>query len=344
MDSGESFFSLRRFVKGKIDKYELMDTDNSIERVDTVGDNRSLSKIYLDMGDMEKFGKLLNLSDDDIWFYRAINSNYSSYDIYDDSNTEEDFFHGSGPWYYINQDNLELFDKIHKYITGKPIDTSDYDSMGAFAKKLDKSFQREIGNIISEWTYEKNREFVQVASESVDNEIKEFLTQFGFEMYGDDGLKTTVADLIALYHQYDAFHLSIYNLLKYVFKNADNNLGGWDEDRYEYYDDKVFDKDGFNWEVQKSFESILEKFEDEPDAQAYIRMIDRVTTKFSQNIWHDLPKDRNFVFRIVNFEKEGNKISIQLKKKGGVTKQFKVSEEGLNRLLYYPELFNLEDI
>lgn len=345
MASGEDFFALRRFLKGKIDKYELMDTIPIIDRVSVSEKDLSSSILYLKFKSFDKVGEILGLNEDDIWFYSVINNPYHrDYELYEYDYAEEDFFQGYGPWYNMNSENIELFDKISLLINGKSYKhDSGFKEYGEVAKSLEKIFGREISSIVTDWVTERNHEFLSVAEEKINRDINDALSQFGIELNGDYGFKITIANLWALYYQYDAFHLSISDLLKKALSSQD--LGGWEEDRYEYQNDNYFDFTSFNREVERNLESILDKLDDERfDSKEYLQMVERIRKKYGLGEVIQLPKNKKFAFKIDGFEREGNKIVLSLIKPSREIIKIKLSEEGLNRLLYFPELFNLEDL
>lgn len=346
MASGDIFLALRRYVKGKIDKNDLYQYDKSIDDVIENRENRAQSKIRLDFKDAERFGKIIGLSDDDIWFEQAVSSPYHPYEIWDSGSVDYEFRDGYGPWYDFDDDNKELVRKIAKLIYGKKFDVDNEKDRGDFTKFLEKTFPREVTNIVNDWTQEKNHETNQVASQHVYSEIENFLGQFGLKRR-NYGIETTISDLISLYFQYDATHLSIRKLLTNLFENAPKGIGGWDEDRYEYQDSEVFDSDSFNREVNRNLENILEKIDEEyegGDFEGYLKMTQRVTKKYNIGTWYELPKDSKLLFRIDGFDRETNKIDITIRKKGGSLVKTKFSEEGFNKLLYQPELFDLVDL
>jgi len=347
MELGDSFYGLRNFVKGRISKYELESIDPSIYSVREDYQNKAQSKVILQFESFEKFGKMIGLNDDDIFFYQMVTSPYQTYEIYDSYGVEDDFKQGYGPWYDFNDENKELANQIAKYYFNTVLDWNDISVLGDFGEKLDKFFPRSVDIIINDWTHEKNHEMNRVGREYVENELNSYLSDLGLELYGQRGIKTTVVDLISLYLQFGVPHLSINKLFKEVFKNSTRTIGGWDEDRYEYQDDAYFDKDSFNRSVEKELEDILGKLEeddDEDSLKTYVKMVDSISNKYKLNNWYDLPKDDELMFKIIGFERNDGKIEISLKRKGGGNniKSFKVSEEGFYRLLYQPELFRLD--
>jgi len=346
MELGDSFYGLRNFVKGRISKYELEGIDPAIDRISLNSTNPAQSTVILNLESFEKLGKMIGLSDDDIWFYQMVTSPYQQYEAYDFYTADDDWKQGYGAWYDISPENMELMEKIAKYYFNTVIDWNDNDSMGDFGKKMDKFFPKSVTNIVQDWTHEKNIEMNHVAREHVEKELDNFLKNFGLDLHGGDSIKTTVADLIGLYLQFGVPHLSLTKLFKEVFKDSNRTIGGWDEDRYEYQDDEHFDKDSYNRTVERELEDILEKLEEEEDGnslQDFVKMVDKISNKYKINVWYDLPKDDKVIFKIRGFDRKDGKIDISLKKRGsGDFKDFAVTEETFYRLLYQPELFRLE--
>ena len=70
MELGDSFYGLRNFVKVRITKYELEGIDPTIDSVREDYKNKAQSTIILQFDSFEKFGKMIGLSEDDIFFYQ----------------------------------------------------------------------------------------------------------------------------------------------------------------------------------------------------------------------------------------------------------------------------------
>lgn len=345
----KTFQALRSYIRGKIDSYDLMDEEPLINKVSRNDDVRGLSEFTIEFDSFSDLGKILGLSDDDIWFYNAITNPYYDYEFYDTEQAEENFTEGYGIWYYLDDDNVKILENISKYFLGEKFDIDDESSKKNLASKLIDYFPNEMNRIFSEFNYHKNDELIESAKESITPTLKEFIEKHGFKFYYGDQLRITAGNLYSLFIQNDAIHLSLKQLLEKIFENSDGEIGGWDEDRYLYENDDYFDKDRFNREVNWNLEKIVDKIEGDDDYgidsfQSFKEMIDRITKKYKIGSWYQIPKDQNLLFRINGFDRESNQIDISLKKAGGPFKlaNFKMSEDGFNKLLYQRELFKLE--
>lgn len=347
MELGDSFYGLRNFVKGRISKYELEGIDPIIDRIQEDRNNRAQSTVIITPKTSDDFCKMLNLGDDDTWFYQNITSPYSNYELYDSYQVQQDFEEGYGLWYEFNDDSKELLEKIAKYFFKMSLDWNDENSLGNFGKRLTEAFPRNVDNIIDDYVIEKNHEFQSVARSHVETDVENYIKNLGFELYGNYSFKTTVADLISLYLQHGVPHLSLKKLLKEIFGNSRSEIGGWDEDRYEYQDEEHFDRNSFNRTVENELEKIMSSLEDEEEPNSfkkYLELVDKITRKFKIGTWYELPKDDEILFRIRGFDRDTNMVELTLKKRSfsSPSKDFSVSEEGFNKLLYQPELFRLE--
>ena len=199
-------------------------------------------------------------------------------------------------------------------------------------------------SILDDYTYEANNEIDESARTNIENDIKNFLKEFNFELIPYNGVKTTIYNLISLYAHYGIPYLSLKNLLKTIFeKNTEgHNLGGWSDNMYEWRDDRYFDSESFNRSAGRNLDKILDDLEENMSPE-FVGMIDRVLSKVKRvNQWMKLPKDPRYKIRVSNFNKENNKIEVKLEGPN-YNRKFEISEEGFYNLLYNLDLFNLDD-
>ena len=346
MASYDTFMALKDYVKGKINKFELEGSDPNINYVNENNSNRGQSTIKIGFDD-EKFWEKVGLHEDDVWFMKMINSYYSDYEFMDSYTVKEDFRNGYIIFTDLNEDNIEKLKRISKYIFPKKFDLEDEEFRFSFAEKLLNSFRKETEDIIDDYHTEKNREMKEVAQEQINKELTKYFKDFGFTYIPDDELKTTVANLIMWYMRENLVHLPIDGLLPKIFETDKSQIGGWQENSYEFQDSEKFDITSFNNYVERKLDDIIEKIEDGADndfnIKDYLEMVDRISKKFEVGKWHNLPKKKDVRFYIENFETNPNKVVVKLSK-ALKQRQLKLSEENFYHLLYQPTLFNLEEI
>ena len=346
MASYDTFMALKDYSRGKIQKWELVDSDPDIYHVGEDRSNRGQSTIKLGFND-DKFWGRVGLNDDDVWFMNAINSPYSDYEFIDSYSIKEDFRNGYSIFHELNEDNIEKLKQISRYIFPKKFDLENDEFKSGLSEKLLSSFKNETQDILDDYQSEKNREMTQVAQESIEKELTNYFNDFGFTYVADDEFTTTVANLVMWYIKENMVHVPIAELLPKIFQTNKIDVGGWLDNSYEYQDSEKFDSDSFNNYVGRKLDDIIEKIEDGYDdnanIQEYIDMVDRLSRKFQLNKWFNLPKKREVRFAIENFEMNPNKVVVRLQK-DLKQRTLKLSEENFYHLLYQPTLFNLEEI
>ena len=346
MASYDTFMALKDYSRGKIQKWELVDSDPDIYHVGEDRSNRGQSTIKLGFND-DKFWGRVGLNDDDVWFMNAINSPYSDYEFIDSYSIKEDFRNGYSIFHELNEDNIEKLKQISRYIFPKKFDLENDEFKSGLSEKLLSSFKNETQDILDDYQSEKNREMTQVAQESIEKELTNYFNDFGFTYVAGDEFTTTVANLVMWYIKENMVHVPIAELLPKIFQTNKIDVGGWQENSYEYQDAEKFDSDSFNNYVGRKLDDIIEKIEDGYDdnanIQEYIDMVDRLSRKFQLNKWFNLPKKREVRFAIENFEMNPNKVVVRLQK-DLKQRTLKLSEENFYHLLYQPTLFNLEEI
>ena len=346
MASYETFVALKDYVKGKIQKWELEDSDPDIYHVREDRSNLGQSVIKLGFND-DKFWKSVGLHEDDVWFMKMINSHYSDYEFMDSYSVKEDFSNGYTIFYELNDDNIEKLKLISRYIFPKKFDLENEEFRSNFAEKLLTSFKRQTQDILDDYQTEKNREMTRVAQERIGKELDNYFNEFGFTYIPDDEFTTTVANLIMWYIRENAIHEPIEKLLPKIFSSSRISVGGWQENSYEYQDSKEFDSVSFNNYVERKLDEIIERIEDGADSdfdvKDYVAMVDRISKKIEVGKWHNLPKKKDVRFYIENFEMNPNKVVVKLSR-ALKQRELKLSEENFYHLLYQPTLFNLEEI
>ena len=347
MASFDTFMALRDYVKGKIQKGELEDSDPNIYSVREDRSNLGQSVIRIEFDNDDKFWKSVDLHEDDVWFMKMINSSYSDYEFIDSYSVKEDFSNGYTIFYELNEDNIEKLKLISRYIFPKKFDLENKEFRSEFAKKLLSSFKRETEDILDDYHTEKNREMTQSAQEGINKELTNYFNDFGFTYVSYDEFTTTVANLVMWYIRENALQLSINELLPKIFSTNSTQIGGWHENSYEYQDSEKFDSHSFNNYVERKLDEIIEKIEDGDNEkfniQDYLDMVSKVSKKFEIGIWHNLPKKKDVRFYIENFEMNPNKVIVKLSK-AQKQRVLKLTEDNFYHLLYQPTLFNLEEI
>jgi hypothetical protein len=346
--------ALRNYAKGKISKNDLYDVDDSIYHIEPKTP-LGQTMLTIEFKDQEELLNLLEMSDDDIWFMRALNA-YDGYDFMDSYQIEQDFKEGYNVYGELDDENVnKLKDLSSILLPSKEFDLNDENFRIQLSQILLDMFPKEIDYILGDFEMEKESEMNAVANKAVKTEFDDVLLSVGANINsGYDRIDIKLSDLYAAALQSNLYNGDAKEIVANVLKKAsDNNggggsFGGWYENSYEYQDPEYFDKKSFNNYVSRQFDEMLESLESNSDEinggiTEYLDFRNRIVSKFKIDNWIDLPKDKKYKYKIKGFDKDDIKIFVELMTPLGV-KQVKLSEENFYNLLYQPSLFNLEEI
>ena len=349
--SGEFIKALRNFSKGKIDYRELEDSDESILKVKP-SDPPGQSTIVINFDEDEKFFKALDISEDDLWFLNAINSHYNSYDFMDSYQIEQDFKEGYVIYGELNEENNKKLKEIAELILPEEefnMDNEDYKIK--LSETLLSLFDSEMDWILGDYHTEKNSEMLETARTSIEKEINGFLESIGFIIYREyDEIATTPANLLMWSARLQLPKIDAISLFNQIIEyTGTGKLGGWSENSYEYQDYDNFDSNAFNNTIERQFDKILEKLDEDEDSggekiKEFLGFRNRIVKKFGLNKWNKLPIDKNVGFKVEGFDRENMKVIIRIEKQYKGMRQLKLSEENFNNLLYSPQLFDLFEV
>jgi hypothetical protein len=233
------------FAKGKVSAYTLKGSDDAIHRIKE-NDPLGASEIIIDLNKESELFEMLDLSEDDIWFYNVVNSSYSDYEYFDSYQIKEDFLQGYILYNDLNDKNIETIKKIAELIIpNEEFNIDDEDYRVKLSKTLYELFDNEIDYILGDYEVEKNREVSITVRESIDSELVNFFENLGFNFYSKhDMLSTTVGNLVMWARRLDVGKTDLISLLKAIFSYVNTGrLGGWYESQYEYQNIQNFDSE-----------------------------------------------------------------------------------------------------
>lgn len=344
LTGSDIFKKLVRYAKGKIDKNAL---EHSDELIHDIKENREVpgeSIILLRFDEDEELFKILDLSDDDIWFLNVINSR--DYEFTDGDRMYEDNKEGYGIFRWFNGENMQKLRDISRVVLpNEEFNEQNEQFMGNLYKKLDIHFDRELDRMNWDYIDEYNSKSSEYARTEISNEFNNYLNEKGFNLVRRyDTISTTIADLIYLYSIRGRKHDDLKVLLENELKpSSKDRFGGWGENYYEY--EGKIDSDELNSEFEYQLEKIWDKLSENGDMKKYFDLYDRITSKYKFDSWYPTPKDKSIIFRVRNIDPESLKIITTLRKSDSNSwdKQHAFSEEDFNKFLYQPELFSIFD-
>ena len=334
---GEIYTLLLKVMNGEeVSSREMERADDSIYDFRYSPRAPLKSKITF-MFDEEEYVKLFDPSEEDIWYYNAINSRYDTYEFEDSYQAKQDFEDGYIERYF-NSENIVKLKEILSIIAPESLPLETESQRKIAGQKLYDMFEREIDYIIEEWVYEDNscrsRAFQKEITEDLCNQFYQYdiFTQTCMFKYF-----TSVGLLMDLYDYVGDKTLSIQELL---FKlGSDLNVAGWGDYVYEYHCDD-FDEEGLNSRTAKYLDEIMEKLEDESrfkDIHEYSELYKRLDSQFKKGEYYKTKYDKRFIFN--GIDPEDNKIHVVVDSGNGQGSQRSYTEEEFNNFLVSPELF-----
>jgi hypothetical protein len=349
-NDSNTLLALRNFSKGKITTNDLYAMDETIDDI-RFKNPLGQSLITIKLGERENFLEAIGLSPDDAWFRDIVISPYGNgYEFNDTYRTEEDFKEGYIFEYDLNEENTQTLKVIaSRLIPNEEVNLDDEEYRQKLHEVMLDIFPKEIDNILTDFSIEKDNEMNRVARNSIEAEFDDKLDEMGVDLsYNMEEATINIADLFSEALQLNLFNSSAQEMVTKIISNKlGNNVGGWYENNYEFRDQREFDSQSFNRTVEYQFEKIIYKMDEDSDSEYtvkdYIEFRTRVLNKFKMKTWYETPKDKDIIFSIKDFVPENMSIILTVKdRETKLLKDIRLDEENFQQFLYQPSLFKLE--
>jgi len=256
-----TFTALRKYVRGKIDRDELIESDYFIMNVYS-NEKRGYSEVEFEFDDEQEVASLLGISVHDVDFYNEVMQNNVA-EIFDFDYLENDFLEGSSDvWSWLNQENTKLLVDIgFKFIDDDvdEIDFSDWEMMKEMNETLYDSFPSTVRRIIATMQKYLNATATIKAKKSIKEDLMKKLEGTGFHVEDDLKIMTsTVTNLIVKYAENDMLNADLKTLVEKVLRSAGGWYPDWRNEPYYYVQSDDFDFDGYNRDMKNILEKIKE--------------------------------------------------------------------------------------
>lgn len=332
------YMQLHMFKRGLIGEKELEGADDLIFNVKPNG------IVSLRFTPDEKYFKLFDLHQDDIWFLNNLFSTYSGLELYDGYRARDDWDEGYIIRYFSDS-NMELCEELKRIISPN-LDLESNEGKTEFSKILNDLFHNRVDYIIGDYESEMDSAIKSTMEKEIIEELCEIFNEDGIHNSNGCfyGYVTTVDNLIKLYDRFNLKSATLETLLKELghSKSIDGN---YYENVYEYMYRVNFDEESFNKSVKWNLEQIISDLEDSDkfiNIDEYKEIISYLHKRFKFNAWYKRPKDADkIMFKILRVNPENNEIEVEYKKIN--TMDFKKGSydlEHFNNFLYHPELFD----
>lgn len=332
---------LRGYVLGKENSGQILTSDNVVG-FDKNEKNKGESLVKIKFNGIDDYKGLFDLYDDDNNILSAINSYYSNYDFYymdPDSEWREGYIIRR-----FNDENTELLKEILKFISPKYVDAdlTDENVLANISNILEEMFDRQVGNIISEYQTKMNEAAEAGVEATIEEELCEYFDSYGFVKVGDrcyNTYQTTVDNLIKLFEEYQPKVKTIRGLMTEIGEMG--SVGGWAENSYEMIDWDSFDEEGFQREVNWNLEKIKDKIEETGGFGEYKEIFDEIHKKYKFDKWYKLPRKEDSIFKINGIDIDDLTISVTIRDKNNDSTNYDLdSVDEFYSLLYNYKLFD----
>ena len=287
-----------------------IDEDNIISSIKIKERDPGKSLITFTFSDEEEYLKMFDdVSDDDIYFIKAVFSYYDGYEFMDGYRAQDEWREGYLIRYF-NEENITKVRDILKYINPNLVnfDDSDEDGTQEVSRLLEDLYDSEISYITSEFSSVLNEGGNREAKDEITNDFCDVLLPY--YIIKIDCLSkyvTSVNLLIKLYDNASSTDLTLMELFKESFYNVKIS-GGYYEHSYEYgYNN--FDSDEFNREVTRQLDSILEKVT-ENYSEDILQIYQTIIAKFGINKIHPIPASDGYSFKILKVNVDNDTVVI----------------------------------
>ena len=291
-----------------------------------------------------------NEGDGDRMYLDMALSSYSSGDYFDEYSAEEDWKEG---YMFSNFDDEQMarLQKYMKIINPKLYECSlelknrNYnDKCGPqVAEFLSVSFDSEVGNIISEYTYDMNQDTERGIIDYLENNYTNIFAEYGLPMTGTFYRKQVNLDnLINTYKKYNPnFNLTIHGLLRKIVQVEGIQPPEIADNIYEF---RSSDHEYTN--TYNAIERLLDKMEEfinenENLSGDYVDHYDFIKKLGGFDNWFVMPGDDRYNIKITDLDMEDDRVTfaIQNVEDPGKFKKMRLPFEKFKDFIYNLQLF-----
>jgi hypothetical protein len=269
LTGNESFKKLKQYAKGKIEEDILTSSDDLIYDIVVNNSHPGDSTIILEFDDDDEFFKILDLSDDDIWFLNAIIAR--DYEFKSSDSMWEDNKEGYGLFRWFSSENINKLRQIASIVfPSEEFNDNSESYLGKLYRTLDERFSNELDRMNWELIDGINTASSENARNSISIEIDNYLKEKGFKIVRNFyRISTTISELIYLYSINGMRYANIKTLLESVLKPRDkDNIGGWGESYYDY-EVNVTDESTLYDEFDNQLDKILDSINEDNSLKEY---------------------------------------------------------------------------
>lgn len=253
-----TFTALRKYVRGKIGRNDLIESDYFIMHVYS-NEKRGYSEVEFEFDDEQEVASLLGISVHDVDFYNEVMQNDVA-EIFEFDSLEEDFLEGSSEvWSWMDSANTRLLSEFaFNFIDSDELDFSDWEMIKELNDQLYDSFTNYTRRMIAILQKYMNFAATIKAKKSLKEDITRELSGTGF-MVEDDlkEMSSNVSNLIFKYVEKNMLNDNLETLVKKVLvDNSHTWFPDWRHEPHYYLTSDNFDFVGYNEEIKVYLDKI----------------------------------------------------------------------------------------
>ena len=277
-----------------------LDFDNNLDYWDLFDWNEGdADKIYLDM---------------------ALSS-YGSPDYFDTYTAEEDWKEGY-LFAYFDDKQMETLQKLMKIINPKlyecTLGLKKYDEENCrqkVANFLEITFEREVSDIISEYTYDMNQDTADGIKKYLNENYSNMFEEYGLPMTGTYYRKSVnFNDLMKTYRKYNPnFNLPLFSLLKKIIDVENISPPELADSIYEFRTGDYEYIDTYN-AIEKLLYKMEEYIEENSEvSENYVDFYDFINKIGGFDRWFVMPGDERYDIKITDLDSMDNRVTFEFR-------------------------------
>jgi len=321
LGGGQVKKGLEDIKNGRVGRWGVSDIDPLMYSYDS--DNDGNITLNLDFNNNLDYWDLFdwNEGDGDRMYLDMALSSYGTLDYFDSYMTEEDWKEGY-LFSYFDDKQMETLQKFMKIINPKlyecTLGLKKYDEENCrqkVAEFLEKTFEREVSDIISEYTYDMNHDVEYGIRKYLDENYSNMFEKYGLPMTGTYYRKSVnFDDLMKTYRKYNPnFNLPLFSLLRKIIDVESISPPELADSIYEFRTGDYEYTDTYN-AIEKLLYKMEEYIEENSEvSEDYVDFYDFIKKIGGFDKWFVMPGDKRYDIKITDLDSMDNRVTFEFR-------------------------------
>ena len=321
LGGGQVKKGLEDIKNGRVGRWGVSDIDPLMYSYDS--DNDGNITLNLDFNGNLDYWDLFDWNEGDadrIYLDMALSS-YGGLDYFDTYTAEEDWKEGY-LFAYFDDKQMETLQKFMKIINPKlyecTLGLKKYDEDNCrqkVAEFLEKTFEREVSDIISEYTYDMNHDVEYGIRKYLDENYSNMFEEYGLPMTGTYYRKSVnFDDLMKTYRKYNPnFNLPLFSLLRKIIDVESISPPELADSIYEFRTGDYEYTDTYN-AIEKLLYKMEEYIEENSEvSEDYVDFYDFIKKIGGFDKWFVMPGDERYDIKITDLDSMDNRVTFEFR-------------------------------